>query len=85
MTLEIKKIDEKNIIVKFANEELDINEKSENWNTDGINKFLVKLASKTPSNEKIEILFDEQEDNLIYKHIVSLFKEFVNEYNRLNR
>ena len=84
MTIEIIKITEEKFIAKFANEELEINENSEQWNTDGINKFLIKLASKTPTNEKIEIIFDENEKNKIYIHIVELFKEFANEYNTLN-
>ncbi len=84
MKLEIKKNDEKTIFAKFANEELEISETSENWNTEGINKFLIKLASKTPSGEKIEIIFDDKEENKIYKHIVDLFNEFAKEYNLLN-
>lgn len=84
MILNIKKIEDKITLIKFANEELEISEKSEDWNTEGINKFLIKLASKTPNGEKIEIVYDKEENDLIYKHTINLFKEFVNEYNKLN-
>lgn len=84
MLLEIKKIDENKFIAKFANEELEISEQSQDWNMEGINKFLIKLASKTPVNEKIELNFDVQEENKVYLHIIDLFQEFINEYNFLN-
>lgn len=84
MLLEIKKIDENKFIAKFANEELEISEQSQDWNMEGINKFLIKLASKTPVNEKIELNFDVQEENKVYLHIIDLFQEFINEYNHLN-
>lgn len=61
MLLKIKKIDENKFIAKFANEEIEISEQSQDWNIEWINKFLIKLASKTPTNEKIELKFNDQE------------------------
>ncbi len=84
MTLEIKKIEEEKFVARFALEELLINNESDNWNTEGINKFLIKLASNVPNNEEINLIYDKEEKNKIYVHIVELFKEFVEEYNRLN-
>lgn len=84
MLLEIKKIDENKFIAKFANEELEISEQSQDWNIEGINKFLIKLASKTPVKEKIELKFNNQEENKVYLHLIDLFQEFIKEYNRLN-
>ncbi|MBD5423067.1 MAG: hypothetical protein HDR43_01050 [Mycoplasma sp.] len=84
MKLEIKKTDENKFIAKFSNEELDISANSENWNIEGINKFLIKLATKTPKGETIELEHDKDEENKVYKYIYSLFKEFVDQYNELN-
>lgn len=84
MLLEIKKIDENKFIAKFANEELEISEQSQDWNIEGINKFLIKLVSKTPVKEKIELKFNNQEENKVYLHLIDLFQEFINEYNGLN-
>lgn len=85
MKLKLILKNEKEIIAQFGNEELEINETSENWNTEGINKFLINLATKTPNKEKIEIEYDEKlsEENKTYKHIIFMFKEFQNEYNKL--
>lgn len=84
MLLEIKKIDENKFIAKFANEEIEISEQLQDWNIEWINKFLIKLASKTPTNEKIELKFNDQEKNKVYLHLIDLFQEFINEYNGSN-
>lgn len=81
MNLTITKINEKEFEVKFANEVLKINEQSLDWNIQGINKFLINLALKTPDDSKIEIIYDEKEEDKIYKHIYLLFKNFCDEYN----
>lgn len=86
MKLEIKKIEENKYIVKYGRDnELDISIESENWNSEGINKFLIKLATTTVDENRIELDFDEQEyeKNKVYNHIVELFREFANEYNKL--
>lgn len=86
MKLEIKKIEENKYIVKYGRDnELDISIESENWNSEGINKFLIKLATTTVDENRIELNFDEQEyeKNKVYNHIVELFREFANEYNKL--
>ena len=56
MKLEIKKLEDNKYLAKFAKEELEININSEAWNIDGINKFLIKLATSTPKNDDIEII-----------------------------
>lgn len=86
MKLEIRKIEENKYIAKYGRDnELDISLESENWNSEGINKFLIKLATSTADENQIELDFDEQEyeKNKVYNHIVELFKEFANEYNKL--
>ncbi|MGL5204797.1 MAG: hypothetical protein ACRC63_00945 [Metamycoplasmataceae bacterium] len=75
-------LETKEIMVGFAKETLLISETSEEWTNEGINKFLISLASKTPSDEDIEIEYDEENEDPTYKHIISLFKEFVLEYNK---
>lgn len=82
MDLIIKKVGEKQVSVKFSDNELKINEQSSDWNIEGINKFLINLASKTPDGERIKIIFDDNEQDEIYKHILFLFKSFCDEYNR---
>lgn len=82
MILNIKKINDKQFEVNFSDQKLEIDEKSPNWNIEGINKFLINLASKTPDDEKIELRFDDKEEDKIYKHICFLFKNFCDEYNR---
>lgn len=85
MELTIKKNEGGDIIVvSFGKTSLEIWEGSPKWNTDGINEFLINLASQTPNNENITISFDKDEESKIYKHIVDLFREFTNEFNNLN-
>ncbi|MGL4252003.1 MAG: hypothetical protein ACRDCH_02625 [Metamycoplasmataceae bacterium] len=75
-------LETKEIIVSFAKELLLISENSEEWTNEGINKFLISLASKTPSDEGIELEYDKENEDPTYKHIISLFNEFVLEYNK---
>lgn len=85
MTLTIthkQNLEIKEIIVSFAKEYLIISEDSEQWSNDGINKFLISLASKTPNDEEIILNYDEENEDPIYKHIVVLFSEFISEYNK---
>ncbi len=86
MKFEIKKLEENKYLAKFAKEELEININSESWNIEGINKFLIKLSTNTPTNEQIEIIYDQNEikEDKVYSHLYNLFKEFVDEYNKLN-
>lgn len=86
MKLEIIKIEENKFLAKYGKDnELEIGPNSENWNSEGINKFLIKIATMTPDENVIEISCDQDEltkDN-VYKHIVDLFTEFAKEYNNL--
>lgn len=77
----IIKQNENIIRVSFANEFLEISENSNQWTTEGINKFLIQLASKTPDGEEIELEFDETKQDQIFLHVVDLFSEFAKEYN----
>lgn len=86
MKLEIIKKEENKFLAKYGREnELDISIESENWNSEGINKFLIKIATTTPDENRIEIEYDQDEfaNNKIYKHLVELFSEFAKEYNNL--
>ncbi|MGL4183590.1 MAG: hypothetical protein ACRCRP_00460 [Metamycoplasmataceae bacterium] len=84
MILKIE-VEDNKTIVSFGKHKIWIYEGSEEWTLQKINEFLINLSSATPDGEKIEIEFNEklfeEKSNLIYNHIVSLFKEFVNEYN----
>lgn len=86
MKLEIKKLEDNKYLAKFAKEELEININSEAWNIEGINKFLIKLATSTPKNDDIEIIYDQEiaKEDKVYSHLFNLFKEFTDEYNKLN-
>lgn len=87
MELIIKKInDEKKYVVCFAKQQLEVSETSENWNNEGINQFLIQLATKTPAGENIDVMFDENlfKTDKVYKHVVELFGEFVKKFNELN-
>ena len=81
MELKLKRINEDKIIASFANQELEISPTSEEWTIDGINKFLIKLASFSP--DKIELIIDQNvsDNDEIYNHIKELFEIFVNEFN----
>ncbi|MGL5357874.1 MAG: hypothetical protein ACRC9U_02290 [Metamycoplasmataceae bacterium] len=85
MILKIE-IEDKKTVVAFGKHKMWIYEGSEEWTLQKINEFLINLSSATPDGEKIEIEYNkeifEEKNDLIYNHIVSLFKEFVNEYNR---
>ncbi len=86
MKLEVKKLEDNKYLAKFAKEELEININSEVWNIEGINKFLIKLSTSTPKNDDIEIIYDQEitKEDKVYLHLYNLFKEFVDEYNKLN-
>lgn len=86
MKLKINKLEEKKYIVSFAKEALEISQDSDNWNTEGINRFLIQLGTKTPKDEKIEITCDGDlcKEDKVYNHIYELFNEFAKQYNKLN-
>lgn len=71
----------KKIIVSFANKELQIYDNSDQWNSPGINKFLIELACAIPENENIELDYDKDNTEDGFKHIVMLFNDFAKEYN----
>lgn len=88
MELTIKKAnEEKKYVVCFAKQQLEVSETSETWNNEGINQFLIQLATKTPDGENIEIKFDENlyKTDKVYKHVVELFNEFVKKFNEINK
>lgn len=80
MKLKIKRDNEK-IFVSFAKEALEISENSTNWNTDGINKFLIKIASSLSEDEKIEIDYEKIEGDEVFQYIVDLFSKFAEKFN----
>ncbi len=87
MEVKIKKIDDM-VVVKFAKEALEVSERSQDWNNDGIFKFLTKLAASVDGDEKIEIIRENEVDpepkekiDVVYNHICKLFKSFADEYN----
>lgn len=83
MTLTITQNKEtKEILVCFGKDILNISENSTNWSSEGINNFLINLATKTPDGEKITIEYNKENEDLIFNHITLLFNEFVNEYNK---
>ncbi len=84
MTIKInnKSTEEKNeILVSFGKEVLEVSETSQDWNNQGINNFLIKLASATPDKETIVLDYDENDENAVYKHVTQLFESFIKEYN----
>ena len=78
MKIKIQKL-ENEIKITSANKILEIREDSTTWNSESINKFLIAIATKDSEN-KIEIDFDENENDAQYKWIVELFKEFKKTY-----
>lgn len=84
MKLILKLKNENEFVASYADVMLEISEKSEEWNTEGINKFLINLATRTPDGDIIELELDQEqfENNKIYKHLCNLFNEFVKEYNK---
>lgn len=71
----------KKIIVNVAKNELQIYENSDQWNSQGINKFLINLACVLPQNEIIELVYDKNNDEVDFKHVISLFECFAKDYN----
>ena len=51
-----------------------------------IKQILIKLATSTPKNDDIEIIYDKEivKEDKVYSHLYNLFKEFTDEYNKLN-
>ncbi len=84
MTIKInnKSTEEKHeILVSFGKEVLEVSETSQDWNNQGINNFLIKLASATPDKETIVLDYNKEDKDTVYKHVVQLFESFINEYN----
>ncbi|CAM9134816.1 hypothetical protein [Mycoplasma todarodis] len=84
MTIKInnKSTEEKNeILVSFGKEVLEVSETSQDWNNQGTNNFLIKLASATPDKETIVLDYDKDDENAVYKHVIQLFESFTKEYN----
>lgn len=79
--------DENNSEIKvfYNKHQLLISKDSNKWNTEGINEFLINVATSIPENEKINVVFDQEarKNNATYRYICELFEEFSNEYNKM--
>lgn len=86
MQLKIENIDNKKYQVSFGKNKLEISETSNKWNNEGINEFLIDLATKTPDDEQINIECNQDlvKTDKVYEHIVELFEEFASRFNELN-
>ncbi|WKX02766.1 hypothetical protein [Candidatus Mycoplasma mahonii] len=84
MKLQIKK-NEENIIIGFNKKTLEVSLDPEtnltDWTTNKINEFLIDLADAVEDGDSIEIIYDEKEENKVYKHIKNLFWTFKKEFN----
>lgn len=76
-----KEDQDEEIYIKFADQKLEISQQKNDWNNEKINNFLIALASKTPLDENIELIFDENIESELYLHLVDLFSIFVKEFN----
>lgn len=79
----IEDTSEEQIIISFnkGKNKIVCSQNSENWNSDGINSFLIDLASATPEDESIELEYQEN-NKANYRHVVSLFDNFIKEFNK---
>ncbi len=73
----------KRVNIRVGKYSLLISKDSQKWNQDGINEFLINIASSLPEGEKFEIEFDSNNNDEMYKYIYTLFDDFCNEYNKL--
>ena len=72
----------KEITVKPGNgKPLVINEEVQDWNSNGINNFLIRVVSSNVENEDLTIEYEEDEEDVTYKFIVQLFQTFIEKYN----
>lgn len=78
----IQKKERKEILVGFAKEILTISKDSTQWSNEGINNFLINLATKTPDGELIIVEYDDKNEDITFGHITLLFNEFAKEYNK---
>lgn len=87
MKINITENNEKNgVIVSCGNNNILVSKNSEEWNNEGINKFLVNISVSIPNDEKFEISeYDEKIEGDIYKFVWELFNDFVKEYNTSNK
>lgn len=88
MKLNIKFDSEANLVkIGFAKEIIEVylteeeSVKNTSWNTKDINSFLIKLSAATPAEEEINVEFDQEVENKVYKHIVDIFSAFASAYN----
>ena len=77
MTLKIThQKDEKKILISFDNNILEVSDTSNNWNNEGINQFLIKIAAKIKFDTSLEIDYEKENQDPIYNFVVDLFKKF---------
>lgn len=79
MKLTIKLNTDNEIEVSVNKFKLLVSEKSENFNIESINKFLVAIASSLPEDEKLEIeqiVSEDKKEDKTFKYVVHLFEEF---------
>lgn len=71
------------VVVKCGSYKIDVSSNSNEWNNEGINKFLVNISVAIPNNEKFLISeFNNNSKNDIYRFVWELFNDFVIEYNK---
>lgn len=75
-------LDVKEVWIQTSKYRIVASKESSDWNSDGINKFLINVAISTPDEEQLEINFDNKNQNSMYKYIVDLFNEFALEFNK---
>lgn len=84
LKIEYYKVEEENEVkIKCGKNDLLVSKTSEQWNTEGINEFLVNVATSIPEHEKLDVIYDDKNENSMYKYVCELFLEFANEYNKL--
>ena len=67
------------IKITVADKVVEVRENSPTWNSKSINELLIAIATKDSEN-KIEIDYDQNENDAQYKWIVELFETFKKAY-----
>lgn len=71
----------KEVKIKSGKNEIIASKESDVWNSDGINDFLINVGISVPENEELELIYNPDDQDSMYKFLVELFDEFVKEYN----
>ncbi len=70
------------IKVLCGNYSLDVSKTSEMWNNHGINEFLVNIGAAITGNQKFNVVYQQDIQSPVYKHVCNLFINFADEYNK---